>query len=424
MGTCKRIILGLTCVTGLLGVQLRADAQDLTYGDQYLADSVTVFFRTGKSAFDANFERNGERLDNFIKKAEQIKSLEEEGKRYVSLEGIVLLSGASPEGSLDLNTKLARQRQQAMLNYLKPRLHISDSQVQRSTDIIDWAYLRNRVTQDMAMPPAQWEATIKALETTPTSVNAFRKEIGEGAWNYLLKNHFPAMRRSSVVFLWRVEDELILPELKYDPIPDVDVPIPQFEAVDESAPKVARIPYKKADRQFIAKVNLMTLPLLVANGGVEYQPLEHFSVGLIAYYTALDWFTETIKFRVLGLQPEIRYWPTGKMMGFFAGAHATFGWYNIAVGGDWRYQDHQQKTPTFGGGVSVGYKIPLGKDIYDNPWGVEFVLGAGALPLHYDIYYNVHNGRLAGEDYRTYWGIDQAAISVTYRFGRYKVKSK
>ena len=71
----------------------------------------------------------------------------------------------------------------------------------------------------------------------------------------------------------------------------------------------------------------------------------------------------------------------------------------------------------------MGYKINLGRS-NSSPWGLEFGLGGGVLPLHYDMYYNMHNGRLAGEDKRTYWGVDQAFVSLTYRIGQLKIKQK
>ena len=169
------------------------------------------------------------------------------------------------------------------------------------------------------------------------------------------------------------------------------------------------------------KVNSLSLPLLVANVGVEVAPLPHFSVSLPAYYTALDWFSETVKFRVLGVQPEVRYWLSNDFRGLFFNLHCTFAYYNVAWGGDYRYQDHARKSPTLGGGLGIGYKVALDKD---SPWGLEFGIGGGALPLHYDYYYNIHNGRLAGEDTHTYWGVDQAFVSFTYRLGNSKQSGK
>ena len=83
-------------------------------------------------------------------------------------------------------------------------------------------------------------------------------------------------------------------------------------------------------RDVVLKVNTLSLPLLVANVRVEVRPLDHWSFSLPAYYTALDWFSETVKFRVLGIQPEIRYWLKDDMNGLFFNIHSTFAYYNIA----------------------------------------------------------------------------------------------
>ena len=177
------------------------------------------------------------------------------------------------------------------------------------------------------------------------------------------------------------------------------------------------------DIAVVLKVNTVTLPLLVANFGVEIQPIDHWSVNLPVYYSGLDWFSETVKFRTLSVQPEVRYWLRPGFHGLFFNAHATFAYYNIAWGGDYRYQDHARKTPVFGGGLGIGYKTNMSED-GSSPWGIEFGIGGGVLPLHYDYYFNVPNGRLAGEDKHTYWGPDQAFVSFTYSIGQAKKSRK
>lgn len=167
-------------------------------------------------------------------------------------------------------------------------------------------------------------------------------------------------------------------------------------------------------RDFELKLNTLSLPLLVSNIGIELQALDHFSVSVPVYYSALNWFSENVKFRVLATQPELRFWLRKDLTGLFVNAHATVGWYNVAVGGDYRYQSYARKSPACGGGLGVGYKVRLGA----SRWGLEFGLGAGVLPLHYDFYYNIHNGRRVGDNEYTYWGPDQAFLSLTYRIGQ------
>ena len=64
----------------------------------------------------------------------------------------------------------------------------------------------------------------------------------------------------------------------------------------------------------------------------------------------------------------------------------------------------------------MGYRLPGNND---SRWKVEFVLGAGVYQLHYDKFHNTPNtkdGLMIESIKRTYWGIDQAAISLSYMF--------
>ena len=101
--------------------------------------------------------------------------------------------------------------------------------------------------------------------------------------------------------------------------------------------------------------------------------------------------------------------------GLFIGAHAGFAYYNFAFGGDWRYQDHEGTSPTLGGGLTLGYRVPISKD---KNWKLEFGVGAGVYPLYYDVFHNTHNvleGQLYETRNGTYFGLDNVQISISYR---------
>jgi len=136
-------------------------------------------------------------------------------------------------------------------------------------------------------------------------------------------------------------------------------------------------------------------------------------------YSAWNYFTSTIKFRTLAVQPEFRYWFKEDNQKFFVGAHFGYAQYNVAVDGDYRIQDHNGTSPALGGGISVGYRMPISKN---NRWHIEFTLGAGVYGLHYDKFYNVNNGKLVDTYRKTYWGIDNAAVNISYRFDLKKRK--
>ena len=97
------------------------------------------------------------------------------------------------------------------------------------------------------------------------------------------------------------------------------------------------------------KTNLVGLGMLMGNLGVEFDLGRYLSLSIPVYYSALDYFSPTVKFRTFAAQPELRVWPMTNEDGLFIGAHAGFAYYNFAFGGDWRYQDHDGTSPTLGG---------------------------------------------------------------------------
>jgi hypothetical protein len=164
------------------------------------------------------------------------------------------------------------------------------------------------------------------------------------------------------------------------------------------------------------KTNAIGLGMGIANVAAEIDLAKHWSFSLPIYYSAWNYFKSTIKFRTLAVQPEFRYWLSKYNDGFFAGAHVGLAYYNFAFDGDYRYQDHNRKTPALGGGVNVGYRLPISKN---HRWRVEFLLGAGVYLLHYDKFHNTPNtkdGLMVESIKKTYWGIDQAAVSFSYTF--------
>ena len=67
-----------------------------------------------------------------------------------------------------------------------------------------------------------------------------------------------------------------------------------------------------------------------------------------------------------------------------------------------------------GGGITTGYSF----DFKRHPqWGMEFSIGAGVYDVKYDVFYNEPNGAYAEYGvHDTFFGIDYASISLTYKF--------
>ena len=169
-------------------------------------------------------------------------------------------------------------------------------------------------------------------------------------------------------------------------------------------------------RSLHIKTNMLGLGLAIANIAIEVDLSRHWSFTLPVYYSAWDYFNSRTKFRTLAFQPEFRYWPSAseRNNGLFMGAHFGLAYYNIATNGKYRYQDYQRETPAIGGGVSIGYRLPISRS---NRWHMEFSVGAGAYSLHYDKFHNtasVNDGLMITSNKKRYIGIDQAALSFSY----------
>lgn len=160
------------------------------------------------------------------------------------------------------------------------------------------------------------------------------------------------------------------------------------------------------------KTNAIGWAMLNGNAAVEYTFNQHWAVSFALYYGALDYFKSTVKFRTHTFMPEVRYY-TDLDKGFFAGAHLGVGYWNFALGGSTRFQDHRGKSPAYGGGVTAGYITRLGKS---QRWNMELALGAGVYHLRYDKFYNQRNGAKFEQKHKTGVIVDNVAVSFSYSF--------
>jgi hypothetical protein len=215
--------------------------------------------------------------------------------------------------------------------------------------------------------------------------------------------------------LYYTEVKPIEPIVKdIQPAPVIEVIDIKLDTTGIVAPIIPKV--EEWTRKLYLKTNILGLGLAIANVAAEIDLAKHWSFTLPVYYSAWDYFKSTIKFRTHTVQPEFRYWLSEENDGFFSGAHFGLAYYNLAFDGKYRYQDHSRKTPAIGGGVSIGYRLPISKN---NRWRVEFSLGAGVYSIYYDKFHNTphtKDGLMTGSVKKTYWGIDQAAASFSYSF--------
>ncbi len=166
-------------------------------------------------------------------------------------------------------------------------------------------------------------------------------------------------------------------------------------------------------RTVYLKTNTAAWAFLTVNASGEIDVAPHWSADLSISWSGWDYFSSGTKFRTFNVRPEIRYWFADRNYGWFAGAHLGIAYYNFAFNGEKRYQDHDGNTPAYGGGLAVGYRRHFG---HDRRWLIEVSAGAGVYALDYDVFRNKHNGLIIDRCKKTYFGLDNIALSFGYTF--------
>ncbi|MBP3373115.1 MAG: DUF3575 domain-containing protein [Bacteroidaceae bacterium] len=399
----------------------------LHWGQLYAQNEEREFnigFRVNEFHVVPTFADNKKEIDSLLLFLHRIQT--DSAQYFIN---VIFRGAASPEGSFQLNKMLSLQRMNALEKIVRGKIDISETMVERDDSYIPWDHLKSRV-EKVNMPYK--DSVISILDNEPILVEYNNgklidqrivklREIENGkVWLQLFKNYFGDMRNASVKFIMqRIANipNCKLPALPFPALCNIDrnrerkIPYP---LISPEPLKILVCP--EWTRHIYLKTNFVGLALLNANISGEIDIAKHWSFNLPIYYSGCNYFKSTIKFRTFSIQPEVRYWPSGWNDSWFVGTHLGVSYYNFAFNGAYRYQDHNGRSPSIGGGLCLGYRMPLSGD---NKWKIEFSAGAGVYPIHYDIFRNTpstKNGLLVDTKRKTYFGLDQASISLAYTF--------
>ena len=382
---------------------------------------VNVDFKVGSSTIEQEYSNNAEHLSKIISSLQHFKQ-----DNTIDIESITFCGAASPEGSSEINRRLSGERLSALEEYVRKQVEIPNNIIINHDDqYINWDYLVSLIE----------ESDIKDKHEVLDILNSdshLIEYVGKGGkdsrvdrlkslqngevWQAIANRFFKEMRNATAIIV-TMKKELPPPneEKEKKPAPIVE------EEEKEELPTVfidTQPEKKEWTQQLYLKTNAVGWGMLVANVAVELDLSPHWSIALPVYYSAWDYFSHTVKFRTFNVQPEIRYW-LREDDGFFFGAHLGLAYYNYAWDGDYRIQDKDKNTPALGGGLSVGYRLPISKN---NRWKMEFSVGGGVYDLHYNKFHNQRNGFMVETVKDTYFGLDQVAVSFSYMFDFKKKK--
>ena len=380
-------------------------------------DTLQVYFKVSDSTLYPEYEDNGTRLSAFAEKVLQ-------GGEHA---WVIISSGSSPDGTLKLNTRLTKERSESVRQFLTESLGLSENKFVIDNQPVRWQVLRDQLE---ASDEPYRDKVLALMDSKPADklADALKSLGGGKPWADMKKKYFPAMRGTLVIMGFEqteeedvvVEDtavEVVVPEQE-ERMETVEAPVAPVEVV-EPAPQPVLVPVQAPagdPRAMWVKTNLLAWAAFQMNAAVEFELFNHFTISLPVYYGTFDWFVSSMKFNTLEFRPELRYYLRKECMGPFAAIHGTVGMYNYALGGELRYQDHLGKSPAYGGGLTLGWRFPL-KLFGTDRLGLEVAVGAAALVLNYDTFYNVPNGKYFEKDIKkTYYGIDNISVTATYRF--------
>ncbi len=333
----------------------------------------------------------------------------------VRLSHIWIGGSASPEGPEAHNVWLGKTRAKRLYDYLKAHTALPDSLIHVDNLGEDWRTPLNLIRQ------REFPHKDRVLEIWDRQTDSRKRKreimaIDKGVtWNYLINKVFRPARNARMTIVCVAVDSIVKPFMERPALVAMDLPPVAAPAHFTPAPLASAAPAYRG--QFVAlKTNLAALGLLVANLGVEFSFGRGFSLDFPVYYSPYD-ITSDFRVRVLGIQPELRYWlrrdwPGG---GHFFGLYGTVAGFDVSFPGTDRYQDPEHAL--WGVGISYGYAFNFGRRRH---WGLECNIGAGYMNYRFDTFKNVSNGPLLRSGADDYWGVSRVGISLTYRFWRRK----
>lgn len=339
------------------------------------------------------------------------------------ITGVGFRGTASPDGGYEFNCWLSENRLRTFKALVGEYMTIPDSIINSNSSDIPWDEFRREVAaSDMRYRDEILSIIDEGAAIVPwfngrhidARLLKLKKMHGGKAWELLKEPILRDLRYGAAEFeYYRMQPILPPPSAPvFSPCSLSAAPL-----IAGSSPQRMWMPH------IYLKTNLAGLGMLMANVACELDIAPHWSFTLPVYYSAVDYFKSTIKFRNFTVQPEFRLWFTVKddgmflyNDGFFLGAHLGLSYYNFAFDGKYRYQDYRGRTPALGGGLSLGYRTHISRN---RRWKMEFTVGAGVYPLDYDVFDNtpdVKDGQLADRRQKTYIGLDQAAVTLAYTF--------
>lgn len=388
---------------------------------QELRDSVKIYFRQGYSVLDLSRRNNKQSLDRI---ADSLKTSYADS--VYQLRRIMVVGGASPEGSIPLNRRLSVNRAKVLFNYLSRYGELPDS---LKTNVFlgrDWNGLIRLVKDDENLPYREetmellYELAEDAANNDLSKGDHLRRmqrlRGGEPYW-YMYRKYFPELRASRL-YLWY---EKVWNPLAPVSMPPVKPTMPQTRAVEPMI--VPYVPPQPRKWYMAVKTNMLYDAQLVPNIGVEAYLGKDWSVA--ANWMYAWWKTDRRHWywRTYGGDLSVRKW-LGKaakakpLTGHHLGVYGQIFTYDFETGGKGYIGGKPGGTlwdkMNYSAGVEYGYSLPVAYRL-----NIDFSIAVGYWGGTYYEYKPVDNCYVWQSTKERHWfGPTKAEVSLVWLIGR------
>lgn len=148
--------------------------------------------------------------------------------------------------------------------------------------------------------------------------------------------------------------------------------------------------------------NILYWGAMTPNIGMELPLARQWSVDVTGFYAPWT-FKHNKKYRMWGVQPELRWWCCQTMTRHYIGMHFQYARFNIGE------EKYRRDGHLMGGGISYGYIW-----VINLRWNIDFSIGAGYARIEYDKYFQNCN-MFEGKHNRNYWGPTKLGVTFVYK---------
>lgn len=405
----------LTLLLSLLGFV--AHAQEST-------TEIRIDYRLGSQTLEPEYADNAARLERIVSYLQEIKQ-----DTTLNIVSISFCGAASPEGSYELNKRLAQGRLAALEAFVRSHVEVPEALVQRKEDYIPWNELAQLVqASDMAYKDEiisilNEDSQLVQYRTGKRQVDARVSKLkalhGGTVWRTLNRQFFSKMRNAYAVFVTvqRKPAPVVEPAPEPEPEPEPVIeptPIVEPEPAPEPEPEPAPVVDTRKPFYMSVSTNMLYDLLAVPNVGVEFYLGKNWSV---AGHWMYAWWKSDKKhryWRTYGGDLAVRKWFGKKaeekpLTGHHLGLYGQIITYDFETGGRGYLGDKW----SYAGGIEYGYSLPIATRL-----NLDFTMGVGYLGGEYKEYIPIDTHYVWQATKNRHWfGPTKLEVSLVWLLG-------